>query len=641
MYVDHEMGAVVVSEGTGVGASAVSDALRQDPEVASLMRWHRRVTGADQRGRRGSIIERDRYLTPENVFAQMRMAQDALENDDVVSGFAEATEGLAFGRMAIECDDEDEMNVWEQIHEDLDLDSRMREIWRELLGVSQTNVCVWWGTKSYKVRGKTKGGNAKRKSFDNLRVPIGMSVLDPLKVVPLGSFLFGQEYLAYAADWAEQDIIDSYLLSRDNGFPMPPDQVIQTLIMDKVEPSLVDRRDMANLGIDVNRLYRLNPNNVFRHCATRSQYQRFSPVRMKSIFPILDLKDQLRQMDRAHLLGGINFIIICTKGSDTLPAQQAEIDNLKTQMRTLAQLPVLVGDHRLNVKIVTPAQDFTLDAARYLGLDARISARLYGMFITGSPTRGDDSVKLTKVVARGLENRRDAQRRTFMREVLLKTYNINDQLTERPSLKFYPRRIALDFDPALASYLLDLRDRGDLSRDSILSEIDYNQAEEARKRELEATNYDDIFQTSVPYTAGPGQVTPPGQPGPTDPKAGGRRMGGNKGGGGSAPGSGQGQSPRKPTAKPVAASRIKAEAAKRAGRTSRSSAPDPEAAAANQKLTAELTRKEQALEAKERELAAAVDRGDALEAALKAGREERMKPAPKVSRPYRSKKKAT
>ena len=125
---------------------------------------------------------------------------------------------------------------------------------------------------------------------------------------------------------------------------------------------------------------------------------------MKSIFELLDLKSQLRQMDRVHLIGGTNFIIVVTKGTDQHPAKPQEIANLQAQVRTVARLPVLVGDHRLQVEIVTPKMDMTLKAERYNSIDSRITGRLYLTMVSGAyqaGTTGDDSIKLTKVIAAG------------------------------------------------------------------------------------------------------------------------------------------------------------------------------------------------------------------------------------------------
>src|SRR5438094_251437 len=80
---------------------------------------------------------------------QMRMAYDAAESDDVVSSVVEATEALAFSKMGVTTEDEDEEDIWNQICADLDMDARLREIWRELFVVSQCYVAVWWDRKSY------------------------------------------------------------------------------------------------------------------------------------------------------------------------------------------------------------------------------------------------------------------------------------------------------------------------------------------------------------------------------------------------------------------------------------------------------------------------------------------------------------
>ena len=137
-------------------------------------------------------------------------------------------------------------------------------------------------------------------------------------------------------------------------------------------------------------------------------------------------------MDRAHLIGATNFIILVKKGSDQRPAQPGEVDRLQTQVRTLARVPVIVGDHRLSIEIITPKTDTTLQPERYNGLDARITARLYQMFMTGNYSagaKGDDSIKLARVVARGLEGRRHMLRPSIERHILRPTFAANAQLT--------------------------------------------------------------------------------------------------------------------------------------------------------------------------------------------------------------------
>lgn len=532
--VDPIFGSYVIND-TDIDNSEVIKALQSDhPELAALVRWGHGTQ------RQGSLFERDVYVGPDDIYKTMEIARHAAQHDDVVSGVIDSTEALAFGKIDFESDDEDEEDIWNQIAADIDLDARLREMWREEFTVSQFYGAIYWGRKTYKVRGKSQKGVSRKKTFNNLLVPRGITLLDPMKVVPVGNLMFNNERLAYIADRGENDVIDQVI----NGTKSDP--TISALIQGRYIPDRAERKWLADLlpesgGVD--RLYTLHPKNVFRHTATRPHFERFAEVRMRSIFELLDLKQQLRAMDRAHLLGGTNFIVLVTKGSDAIPAKPAEISNLQAQVRMVARVPVIVGDHRLKVEIVTPKLDATLQPEKYNGLDSRITARMYQMFNTGNyaaGAKGDDSIKLARVVARGLQARRHMLRRTVEKHIIRPTMEANEAFTSHAKLQFHPKRIDLDFDPNFANYILDLRDRGDISRESILDEVDFSQFDEARKRRVEAEKYDEVFTpVNVPV---PGVAPGSNFGGPTaDPKAGGRRGGGLRNGGGAAPGSGQGQ----------------------------------------------------------------------------------------------------
>lgn len=516
------------------------------PLLAAIASW---TSNTQHRG--GGIFDRDRYLTPGRIFDQMLLSQEAVEQDDVVGNVADATESMVFSEIGFYADDEDEEDIYNQIAGDMNLDARLREMWRELFTVSEFICAVWWHTKTFKVRGTSKKGTKRKKEF-TVRCPRALSLLDPLKVIPVGSTMFGQEQLVYAADRVEQE--------RFTNASPGEDPIKDRLLLGRYPVEMDDRRWLSELGGDINpdNLWRLNPANVFRHTLTRSQYQRFSPVRMKSIFELLDLKRQLRQMDRAHLIGGTNFIVLITKGSDALPAKPEEIAHLQANVRTVARVPVLVGDHRLNVEIVTPKLDNTLKPDRHNLIDGRITARLYQMFVLGGSNglgaNNDDSLKLIKVLARGMESRRHMIKRTLEENLFAPIFESNDNLESPPKLRFHPRSIDLGFDDKLASFLLDLRETGDLSRETILAQFDLDQEDEARYIEREKDKYDKVFQTINPNNQGkpvPGQ--PGAQPGAPVPATGGGaaqpsqrqavRSGGRKGG--AAPGTGQGQSPRR------------------------------------------------------------------------------------------------
>jgi hypothetical protein len=381
------------------------------------------------------------------------------------------------------------------------------------------------------VRGKDKQSKVKRKKSYKLRVPIGITLLNPKKIIPIGSGFFNQEKLIYIpSDMHEQQAIEASI----NG--TVPDPMIDQMILGKYVPR---EDELKKLGTEwefapaTTNLYVCNPKNVWRHTLTKPQWEMVADVRMTSVFELLDMKVQLKEMDRAHLIGGTNFIILIKKGSDTIPAKPAELSNLRGGVSALARVPMLVSDHRLTVEIVTPKLDLTLNSEKYDLLDSRIAMRMYQMFNTssGKGTHGEDSIKLGRVIARGLESRRHMLRRNLEKNVLKPTFRENPLLKDEPQLRFYPKQIALAFDSAQATFYMDLRDRREISRDTLLAQIDISEDDEARKMEREAELYDDVFQSEVPFNGGP------------ETKAGGRTQGGNRAGGGAAPGTGQGKPP--------------------------------------------------------------------------------------------------
>ncbi len=559
----------------------------EHPEVASLMRWSQQID--NRKG--GGLIERDKYVTPRGIFDQMRVAQQAADRDDVVSGVLETTEALAFNKMSVQSDDEDEENIWNQIIDDIDLDSRIREMWREMFTVSQCYVAVWWDLKDYKVKGRSKQGVQRKKTYNGLKVPVSLTLLDPLKIVPVGNFLFNQDQLAWMATREESFLYDNVLSGREE------DATISRLFLGRYDVPEIEQQRLGIQGVGPAQLFLLNPDNVWRLTATRSQYKPFADIRLKSVFELLDLKQLLREVDRSLLLGASNYIVLIKKGSEHMPAKNTELAALSNSIRSLSRIPVIVGDHRLSIEIITPKLDMSLTPEKYNTIDSRITARLYQLFMTGnfaSGAKGDDSIKLLRMVSRGLEGRRSQIKRAIERQILQKIYERNSQFIEEPSLEFHPKSIAIDFDPGLASFILDLLDRKHISRGTALEQIDLDEDEEARRKTREAEYEDQIFHSLTPLQdpeqqqgfqkdilnlqqdnsletlqqqqdnsletlqkqaqLAPKPATPSGgattpskaapvkkKPANADPKSAGRSGGGNRKGGGSAPGTGQGE----------------------------------------------------------------------------------------------------
>lgn len=517
---DPEFGVSFINE-TDVPTSDIKSQIEGIPEVAALRRW---AMGNQMASRRRTIFDRDRYVNPANIFEKFQMALQAIENDDAVSNVVETTEQLAFRRIAIECENEDEQNVWGQIVDDLELPERFRECWRELFTISQVYPAVLYKRKNFKVKGK-----GRKREFRDLMVPIGISYLDPMKVIPVGNFMFNQERLVYLADRQEAQEFDT--LAGYNTTDLVVDQLIERKYQpwndgpdyDAGRDELRYLTELTGQSSIENRMYLLRPESVWRITATRPQYQRFASVRLESIFELLDMKNLLREMDRSSILGTTNAIILIKKGDKDHPARPQELEQLSSQVQMTSRVPIIVGDHRLNIEIITPKMDKTLAPERYNGIDSRITARMYQILSTGNYAAGtatDDSIKLLKVIASSMEARRDAIRDSFMMKLFRPMWMKNDQLTSEPKMQFYPRRIALDFDPNIANFLQQLRDRGDISRETILAELDIIEEEEAVKRARESEMYDKIFSpVNVPFSS-PNPVNPANPPGQNEPGGG-------------------------------------------------------------------------------------------------------------------------
>lgn len=510
-------GATILNE-TGLNDQIVFDEVtRQLPELASLTRWTDRAQGRNQ-----GLLSRDHYVSPQGIFQEFRIAQDAAETDDVVAGIAETTEQLAFNRCVMECQDEAEQNIWDQILYDVEIETVLRRIWRELFITSNCYVAVLYGKKSYKVEGQSDGKRGRKKEYKDLRVPIGFTMLDPLKVLPVGNFMFGQEQLVYRASPYEALQFQETLAGNNSS-----DLVVSTLIKGRYPMTLAEAGDLTRVTGEqisiVDNYFILDPQKVFRITATRPDYDRFATCRMRAVFELLDMKSQLRQQDRAFLLGAANFIVLVRKGTDHLPAKPGEVAELGNQIRMNPKVPLIVADHRVEVEIITPKLDRTLAPERYNALDSRLSANLLRLLTLGGYSAGtatDDSIKLLRIVAKGMESRRATIRDHLMRKVFIPTWENNVRLVDRPKFRFYPQRISLDFDPNVLAFLQDSRERLDLSRETMLAELDISEEDEAHKRRREIELYDHLF------TADDGQDPA------TTRRGDGRRLGGRTNGGG-------------------------------------------------------------------------------------------------------------
>lgn len=523
----------------------VMEGLKGNRDIANAIeQWSQSLNAAAQSTVPSiNMFTRGRQSGHKGIFQQIAQCAWAVESDDILSTLADVSEALTFQKVRFELFDSKQQQVWNKWAKQVDLDTILRQATRELFKVSQVYMGMWWEKVVVEVyedkvkstldeldkdarrasaerenqelpdeekKGPGRGRYVRPTKFP-LEMPSAMTIFDPTKVVPVGMLMFGRERFAYVATESE-----------DLGFHAAmggavADGTVLQLIERKYTPTTSEAKELNALGIDSSRLWLMRKGSVFRHTLTRASYERFAPVRLRSILPILEMKAHLRSSDRASLVGNTNFIIVVTKGTDKLPAKQAEIENLQEQVKVIARLPVLVGDHRLNVEIVSPALDNTLIESRWEVLDSRLVFKALQTFqptIQGGSGGGTGVSEMSRVVARGLESRRHMLVRALERHVFDEVMERNEgYLDESPSLEFSPRRISLDFSKEIIASVLKLRDRGDISRETTLEELDYDQDVEVLRRAREKVQYDDVFHSQTPHsspTANPYGAEAPG-----------------------------------------------------------------------------------------------------------------------------------
>lgn len=488
-----------------------------------------------------SLFNRAAYVAPDNPFSQMATARSAVENDDVIGGVCDVTEGLIFQGIKWESEDPLAADIFNQMARDLNLDEFARQWHREDFTYSQAYIGLWWGNQTYTPALRTEQGKKSKRKI-TMACPVAWTFLDPMKVVPLRPGPFGEDRLAWHATEPEMAAASAGVKGEYMDPLLREFTAGKININDRVERDLVTR-----WGMDPDRLLLLNPSSVFRITKTKMTYERFPTVRLKSTFPLLDLKQQLIEADRVSLVGAANFILLVKQGTKDEPARQEEIDNLRENFKVVAKLPVVIGDHRLSIEIITPAQEHVLTPEKYDILDRRLLSRTMGALTIGtSGQRNESTLTVARGVARLLENRRHMMKRVLEREIArrIMQHPANADLFEHePNLVFTPKNVQLDNDAEVARAIMALRTQNEISRESVLEHFGFDQATEALRREFEEERFDDIFKTMVPFSA-PGQGGPGSDEGdddPDEPATVSGARGGRPPGGGESPKSPQGQ----------------------------------------------------------------------------------------------------
>lgn len=462
-----------------------------------------------------SMLNRSPFRVPLNVIDEIKLARDVADTDDDVRASMGQMIATGFGEgMQNQHADEKTTLLFNKIcgpvsSGGLNMDRLLKELYREyLISASITTISLFTRTR-YTVR---PPGNGSSDITSQLATPL-VGVIPAEQIRVLSNDIFGNGELGYLPteqklkDWLEEFFAKNTTPGRKN--QMAEEEPILAALFTGRRQISSDDMDMFSAGVTV---YTLNQRMVHRTTMPKGASAYPRPL-LTANFALLEAKRLLNIMDYALLQGGTNYIVIARQGSDQLPAQQPEIDNLMDQVRTASRTGVLVGDHRLNIEIITP------DLTSLLNKDKRmLVGRKLAMLLLRIPEQvthdagnagAEQEMEFTSRTISS--DRRDIKRHVegYVYEEIV-SRNPSTFTKGAPSL-WFPKIVLTGVKDFYAS-VLQARDRGDIPRRWAVEILGFDYEAGLAEREREKQRGDDDILTPGPTPTGGVNSNPDGRP---------------------------------------------------------------------------------------------------------------------------------
>lgn len=508
----------VVNE-TGLPDDVVMGATRAYFEEHSAMAYGHANSFQMYTNNSGSMLARSEYSAPTNIIEEIKLARDLAERDDDIREAMGAMIALAFGEgMQNFHEEERSLAAFNAICEHMNMDGRLKELYREYLIASQFTTVSLFTRTQLDITPST--GN--RRLGQTVAAPL-LGVLASENVRVVGNDLFGKPILAYDPPeeklrlWLEEFFGSATTAARKAEMARE-DRVAATMFIGvkEIDP-LAPREDQPGMWGNT-KLFLLNPRMCHRTTMPKGSWKYPRPL-LTANFALLEAKRLLNIMDYALLQGGSNFIVVAKKGTDQRPAQFEEVANLREVVRRASRTGVIVGDHRLSFEIITPKLDELLNEKK-----RRLVGRKLAMTLlrvpehSGKPSESGGGESLEGEIApRVIESDRRDIKRHVEGNVYGEIVKRNPRLFPKGRATLWFPRIILQGTQYFTDLILKLRDRGDIPRGWAVAAagFSWDAAVQVRKGEL-ARGDDEIMQPgSVPHSspdAGP-QDNNEGRPG--------------------------------------------------------------------------------------------------------------------------------
>lgn len=505
-----------------VNDSGLDDALVEDAVATyfvenASMAWGRHSDFQTYQ-QQGSLLARSEYKSPASVIDEIRLARDLAEKDDDIRAALGWSVSSAFkDGMQNFHEDEKTVALFNGMAREGNFDRALKEMYREYLISGQCNTVTLFTRTNIDFQ---RFGSEELQS-ESLAAPV-IGVLPAEQVRVLGNDMFGTGTLAYDPDsealrrWLDEYFDPSTTAARKHQMGME-DRVTAAMFTGKIEidPLSADAEDQPTWG---NSLYTLNPNMVHRTTMAKGSWKYPRPP-LTANFSLLEAKRLLNIMDYALLQGGSNFIVIAKKGTDQLPAEGPEVRNLKEVVRRASKTGVIVGDHRLDIEILTPDLKELLNPQKRRLLGRKLAMALLRVPEHGTEEPGGEGMKAElTMMADVISADRNDLRRHMTGFIYEQTRKRNRAVFTKgiPTL-WFPKVILQDSN-FFSDYVLKLRDRGDIPRRWAVEAAGYpfDAALQERQREIDNDVDETMAPAAVPFSSpemGPqdnGTGRPPG-----------------------------------------------------------------------------------------------------------------------------------
>jgi hypothetical protein len=462
-----------------------------------------------------SMFNRSPFRVPLNIIDEMKLARSVAETDDDILAVIGQSIATAFGDgMQNQHEDEATVILFNKIcgpvaAGGMNMDRVLKEMYREYLIAGQFTTISLFTRSRYNF---TPSGSEQVVNAQVSTPLVGVLPSETIRV--LSNDIFGNGELAYEPDSNQlKDWLDEFFDTRTTAArknQMRGEQpVLAAVFTGKVTVDWNDQ-DMFTAG---KTLYTLNPRMVHRTTMAKGGSAYARPP-LTANFALLEAKRLLNIMDYALLQGGTNYIVVAKQGSDQLPAQQPEIDNLIDQVRSASRTGVLVGDHRLDIEIITPQLDELLNPAKRQLIGRKLAMALLRIpeQVTHDPGNAGAAQEL-EFTARSITSDRRDIKRHVEGNIYNEVASRNPSTFKRGAPSVWFPKIILSGVKDFYSSVLQARDRGDIPRKWSVETLGFDyEAGLAERRREKARGDDDILTPGFVPNAGTdgGQGRPPG-----------------------------------------------------------------------------------------------------------------------------------